>query len=318
MEITFNALKVFVAVEESGSVIAAARQLGSSASSVSQQLSNLETAIGAKLFDRRSRPLMLTPTGQILSRHAYRLLENLSLAKSELAELDISSLPELHLAIIDDLDATLTPTLVANLQQKYTNCFVHAFSGRSDWVTDRLEEREADIAVSSIVPRDTKGYRALGLLKESFILVAAKGAVGNSENVREQLAVMPFVQYSQSTPIGRFISQHLKRVRFLTHQRYAFEASRSILSMVVQERGWALTTPLNLMDADRFIDDVDILKMPFPHSSRTIYLICRNNELGLLPDELATSCRKLVAEDLITRFRKIAPHLPESIAVVEE
>jgi DNA-binding transcriptional LysR family regulator len=55
--VTLWGIEVFVAAAEEGSISAAARRLGVSPSAVSQQLSGLETALGAALLDRSTRPM---------------------------------------------------------------------------------------------------------------------------------------------------------------------------------------------------------------------------------------------------------------------
>ena len=54
--ITLWGIEVFVATAEERSITAAARRLGASASAVSQQLTNLETALGVTKGDGSERP----------------------------------------------------------------------------------------------------------------------------------------------------------------------------------------------------------------------------------------------------------------------
>ena len=317
-ELTLRGLRVFVAVEETGSIGGAAERIAGSPSGVSQQITALEQAVGAKLFDRRARPITLTPAGQVLRAHAHRILEAVSDAQAELAELNLAILPQLSLAVIDDLDASMTPELVLRLQQRFRDCFVNTFSGRSDWVTEKLERREADIAITSVVPEDANAYLSLPILREPFVLVAARGALSGETASREQLAQLPFVQYSEAMPIGRLVAQHLKRLRFDMRRRYAFEASRSVFAMVAQSGGWTLTTPLNLLDAERFLDDVEVFPFPFPALSRWVYLVARAEELGHLPEQLANDCRNLVRDRVVPRFAGVAPEMAGAIEVAGE
>jgi DNA-binding transcriptional LysR family regulator len=317
-ELTLRGLRVFVALEETGSVAGAARRIGGSPSGVSQHISALETAIGARLFDRRARPVALTPAGQLLRAYAHRILSVVSEAQAELAGISMSSLPQLNLAIIDDLDASLTPVLVSALQARFTGCFVHAFSGRSDRIIERLQSREADIGVTALLPEDPQAFRAIPILREAFVVVVARGAIAPGGDVRDALGRLPFVQYSESLPIGQKIARHLKRVRLNVPRRYAFEATRSVLGMVVETGGWAITTPLNLMDAERFLPDVQVLPLPFAGETRYVWLIARADELAGLPEELAADCRALVRERLIPRFQAYAPDLAGALEVMSD
>jgi DNA-binding transcriptional LysR family regulator len=317
-DLTLRGLRVFVALAESGSVAAAAARIGGSSPGVSQHITMLETAVGAKLFDRRAKPVTLTPAGQLLHTHALRILSVVSEAQTELAEINLSSLPSLSLAIIDDLDASVTPVLVSALQARFSKCFIHAFSGRSDHIIDRLEAREADIAVTTLLPADGQRFIALPILREPFVLVTARGAIAAGADVRNVLQSLPFVQYSDQIPIGRRIAAHLDRVRMIVPRRFAFEATRSVLAMVVQTGGWAITTPLNILDAELFVPGLDIRPLPFVGETRLVHLVARREELGHLPAELARDCRNLVRATLIPRFAAIAPDFSDAIVVTDE
>lgn len=316
-ELTLRALRTFVAVEETGSITDGAKRIGGSSSGVSQQITSLELAIGAKLFDRNSRPLKLTPAGQMLRAHAYKILAVVADAQTELSAHKLADLPKLSLAIIDDLDTSLTPALVTRVQKRFHHCFVNAYSGRSDQVVEMLQQRQTDICVSATVPEDVDGFRSIPIVRERFILVAAKGLLNSDLDILPQLSESPFIQYSEDIPIGRMITQHLKRVRFKVRRRFALEASRSVIAMVAQSKGWSLTTPLNLLDAERFAAQIDIMEIPFPAFSRNIYLVARNAELGDLPDVLAQDCRRLIASQVLPRFAVIAPAMNDAIEIVD-
>lgn len=128
-ELILQALRVFIAVEKTRSIVDAAGRIGSSPSSVSQKITVLESAVGTKLFDRDVRPLALTPAGQRLLVHARGILESVSNIHWELVELDNSNFSNLAITVIDDLDASVTPDLVAGLQNRYCECFVGTRSG---------------------------------------------------------------------------------------------------------------------------------------------------------------------------------------------
>jgi DNA-binding transcriptional LysR family regulator len=313
-EFTLRGLRVFLAVAEAGSVAGAAARLGASASGVSQHVTALEQAVGARLMDRRGRPVTLTPAGQALLAHARRILSVVSEAQADLAEISLASLPRLSLAIIDDLDASLTPVMVAALQARLPRCFVHAVSGRSDQVVERVVTRAADIGVTALDPPG-EGYLRLPILTEDFVLVAARGVLDGPGDLRAALAALPFVPYAPDIPIGRAVARQLARVRLQPESRIAFEATRSVLAMVVQARGWTITTPLNLLDAQQFLPDVTLRRLPFAHETRAVSLIARAGELGRLPEDLARDCRALVQGRLVPRLAELAPDLGQAIRV---
>jgi LysR substrate binding domain len=108
---------------------------------------------------------------------------------------------------------SFTPALVCKVQEQFRGCFVSAYAGRSDQVVDMVLHNEADICVSATFPDDVEVFRAIPIMHEQFILVTAKGLLHRNEDILGQLHKTPFVQYSDSVPIGRTIKQHMPRPR---------------------------------------------------------------------------------------------------------
>ncbi len=303
-DISLRSLQVFVAVEETGSMTLAAVRIGASRSAVSQQIGNLENMLGAELLDRTARPLTLTPVGNILRRHAHRVLEAMSDARTELMEVSLSTLAELRLGIIDDLDASITPELVTHLRQRFPRALLSVTSGRSDDLTKQLENRSADIILSGQLPEAKVRYQDFPVLREPFVIVAPPGLLDGQRDLRNQIERFPYIQYNTTMPIGQAISQQLRRLRIKLDPLASFDASRSIFAMARKSNGWAITTPLCLLDSRSDIGKLDCFRLPFAAFSRTIRLITRSEELGLLPENLAQLTRRLLTERL---ERELAP-----------
>ena len=75
MNLSIQGLRIFLAVAETGSFSAAARQLYMSQPSVSAHVRNLETSLSARLLDRGPAGATLTPAGEALAKHARTIFE---------------------------------------------------------------------------------------------------------------------------------------------------------------------------------------------------------------------------------------------------
>ncbi|KMW60060.1 Transcriptional regulator, LysR family [Candidatus Rhodobacter oscarellae] len=93
-------MRVFLAVAEENGFSAGARRIGIPQSSASRQIANLERRIGTKLFQRSTRRLNLTPSGEIFLERVHAIISeidaataSLSTANSEVAGLLRVSMP---------------------------------------------------------------------------------------------------------------------------------------------------------------------------------------------------------------------------------
>ena len=70
-----NQLKYFVAAAEHRSFTKAAEQFYLTQTAITQQIRLLEESLGCELFDRSTRPVRLTPAGQVFLQEAKAMLE---------------------------------------------------------------------------------------------------------------------------------------------------------------------------------------------------------------------------------------------------
>lgn len=297
-------------------MVGAAKRLGTSTSAISQQITNLESGLEVVLFDRALRPMGLTPAGLLLQHHALDILDGVDRARAALVDLRLGALPSLRLAIIDSLDASITPRLVAVLGEEHPEARITAWSGRSEEHRKALTDRLVDVIVTSDPMEDVERLERHRLLVEPFILIAAKGLYDPSAgNPMAQLDSRPFVRYSARMPLGRDIERHLRRLRFAPPPRYEFDSTRSVFAMVGERGGWAVTTPLCFLDGRRFHDGLEAFPLPFAQKGREIDLIARAGEMGTLPRRLAGTIRHLIVDQTLPDLLALLPWATDAIRI---
>lgn len=85
--LSLDVLQVFVRIAETGSVSAAARDLGLSKSAASKKLAALEDRLGARMVNRTTRRLSLTEAGADFLERAQRILAELEEAEQAVGRL---------------------------------------------------------------------------------------------------------------------------------------------------------------------------------------------------------------------------------------
>ncbi|MDQ2089226.1 LysR family transcriptional regulator [Marimonas arenosa] len=315
-KITLWGIEVFVATAEEHSISAAARRLGASPSAVSQQLTNLEAAMGVTLLERNARPVQLTPAGETFRRRASIILDEAAQARAELATGDLSALTRFRLGMIEDFEADVTPQLLAHMAGELKNCQFLLETGASHFLNDQLDARALDVIVAAEMGAPADWMEVHPILEDGFVVAAPKGAVDRGGNVLAQLRSLPLVQYTSRHWMGRLIAEHLARQSLTVAHRFELDSYHAILALVGQGAGWTILTPLALMRARRFEAQIDVLELPFAPLSRTISLTARRGILQEMPEQVGAQLKPIVREAVIAPAVRAHPFVGEVLRLL--
>lgn len=314
--ITLWGIEVFMAAADERSISAAARRLGASPSAVSQQLTNLESAIGATLLQRNARPIRLTPAGEIMHRRALTILNEAAQIRAELAMSDLSMLTRFRLGMIEDLEADVTPQLLTHMAGELRGCQFLLETGASHHLYDLLDARALDVIVAAELGAEAEWVEVHPLLREGFVVAAPRGMIDRDRDVLRQLKRQPLIQYTQRHYMGRLISSHLARQNISMPHRFEIDSYHAILALVGQGAGWSILTPLALMRARRFADQIDVFELPFEPLSRNISLTARKGIFQDMPEQVAATLKPILSKSIVEPAIRLHPFLADTLSVV--
>lgn len=147
--IDWNRARAFLATAGSGSLSAAARELGLTQPTLSRQVAALEEELGVTLFERVGKKLVLTPTGESLLGHVRTMGEAataMTVAASGSAQ-EIEG--RVSISATDAYAAYLLPDIVERIRREAPQITIVIVSQNS--LSD-LRRREADIAIRHVRP----------------------------------------------------------------------------------------------------------------------------------------------------------------------
>ena len=315
-KITLWGVEVFAASAEERSISAAARRLDASPPAISQQLSNLENALGTRLVDRSARPLALTPAGGVFLLRAQTILNEAAEARAELAMNDLSRLSRFNLGMIEDFDADVTPQLLAEMGDTLTGTRFLLETGASHRLYDLLETRVLDVIVAAETTAASSWAEVHPLLEEPFIAAVPKGALDGAADPLATLRPMPLIRYTKRHLMGRQIAAHLARQTLSLYHRLELDCYHAILALVAAGAGWSIMTPLGYLRAGRFRDKVDVIALPMAPMARTISLIARRGVLHDMPEQVADRLRPLLTDLIVGPAKARMPWLGDGLRVL--
>jgi LysR family hca operon transcriptional activator len=207
-------LRYFVAVAEAGSLTVAAEQrLHTSQPSLSRQIRDLESELGAQLLTRRARGIELTPAGRAFLDHARLVLSQVEAASEAARRVAHPSRPCFRMGFLTGHELKWMPEALRILRDELPNVDVMVSSQYSPLLADGLLKGKIDAAFL----RREKGMPELAyrvLVKETLMVVlpsdhrlAALKSIGPKDLEGEI-----FVSVSKTAPVLRVvIDNYFKR-----------------------------------------------------------------------------------------------------------
>ena len=236
-------LRYFVAVAEAGSLTVAAEQkLHTSQPSLSRQIRDLESELGAQLLTRRARGIELTAAGRAFLDHARSVLSQVEAAAESARRVAHPAKPRFAMGFLTGHELTWMPEALRILRDELPNIDVMISSQYSPRLADDLSKGKIDAAFL----RREKGAPTLAyrlLVREPLMVImpsdhrlAALKAVSPRDLVGET-----FVIVSDTAPVLRVvIEDYLKRSRINIKPAHEADNVTMGISLIVSTRGVGL------------------------------------------------------------------------------
>ena len=166
-------LRAFVAIAESGTFTAGAMRVHVTQAAISMQIRQLETEIGAKVFVRAPRHVILTEAGEQLLRRARHILREHDAALDEIAELAGAERGRLRIGSASAMVLTeQLPIILKELRKQHPAAEIAVTSGTSEVLVDQILAGEVDVAFVSL-PVDERGIKTERLSDDQLVAIAS-------------------------------------------------------------------------------------------------------------------------------------------------
>ncbi|MFD3578587.1 LysR substrate-binding domain-containing protein [Streptomyces sp. NPDC058644] len=145
-------LRLLRELKDRGTLAAVAAALSYSPSSVSQQLSQLESEVGVRLLEPVGRRVRLTPQAEILVAHTEAVLERLERAEADIATSLTDLTGTLRIASFQTAARTLVPTALTLLREAHPGLRVHLTQMEPEESLSALLARDFDLVIAEEYP----------------------------------------------------------------------------------------------------------------------------------------------------------------------
>lgn len=202
-------LHAFLALADCRHFGHAAKRCHVSQSAFSAMIQKLETATGARLFERDTRNVSLTPEGEVFVEVARQLVADMEAALADMNDYVARRKGRVAIAALPSLAAGWLPPVLAAYRQRHPGVAVELFDAISDQCLDLLRQGKADIALTAPGPNLLE-FSTQPLCADPFYLVCRKDhALAGKRRIKvAQLAGCEMIHLARSTSVR----QHLDAV----------------------------------------------------------------------------------------------------------
>ncbi|GAB5097388.1 LysR family transcriptional regulator [Caballeronia sp. GAWG2-1] len=317
--VDLRALQAFVAVCETRSMTEAARVLGVTQSAVSQLIAALEREQGVALFDREFRPVRPNAAGRILFDRAGALLEHAQAVSHDVRTATSEGVPSLRIGCVDSFAGSVGPHLVQRLSGRMKT--LSMWSGLTPTLSEQLTNRELDLAICTEATLDPRRVELRPLFSETFIAVAPRRFSGKRapESFHEVLRELPLLRYTGRSLIGQQVERLIRHMNFNAPNRYEFDDTDPLLSLVGSGFGCAITSPLCLWQSRAHLADIAVVPLATTRiGHRHFYILTRQAEWSSMAEAVARESvavtRDVIAPGLLAALPGAPPHLFDAYA----
>lgn len=200
-----NTLKMFITIAQTGSITAAAKNLGYAQSNISAKLHQLEADLDVQLVHRNNRGITLTSAGRKLLQQAVQIV---SLTEQTVADLQHPQTVQgqLHLGALQTAATSFLPELLAAYHTAYPNVQLVVTTGTT--AASLAKIRDYELAGAIVAGTfDQTNLTVIPLAKEKLCLISAPG--DDDQLLRKPLLVFPEGCAYRQTLMGWLSSEQM-------------------------------------------------------------------------------------------------------------
>ena len=307
---------LFLSVCESKSLKETAERFNISTSSASRSLKRLEDSVGVTLFDRCSKPMVLTESGKRLYRQVLPAMKITQEAMEQVRE-ENYLFCDLRIGFLESMSLHLAPQFLSTFKKKVGR--ITCLTGSSDRLLECLRTHDLDIIISSDPALRYTDWRRLMIIREPSVAVFPKAFKFEDTHAKnwQSLALcnLPFINSYEKSGRGKLVNNFLLTYGIQLNGKINVDNLAIKLAMVIDNNGWTITSPLSLMTHSTFLDKVTLSALPGLGMERKIYLLSRSDFSQELFESIAREICRIYKESVMPTLKKMTPELKDSYFV---
>lgn len=245
-------LNAFLTVAETGTFSRAAIRLATTQPILSRKVKLLEEELGAELFHRTGRGVILSEAGKLLEQYARGILDTAASAKTAIQALGTSPVGHVTIGMPSSIATVLAVELVQEFRLAFPHVSLKVMEGYSGHVLEWHTAGRLDIAVLY----DSPGLRGNTpdtdpILSDELFLIGSMqdpARVGHGPVRAARLAEIPLVLPSRPHGIRMLVDEAMARAGAAPNVQMEIDAMHSMLALAESGAGYTILSYSGVRD----------------------------------------------------------------------
>ena len=238
----------FLMVAETRNFSRSAELLNSTQPAVSRRIQSLEDWLGARLFDRNSQPISLTPEGELFRPAAEEILRRLARSRDEVRALRERAPKILRFITTHGLATIFFPAWLRSMEELAGVVAMRLETARLDDCVAAMVGGTSDFMLSYVhpatpLPLDAEGFKSVVIGHDRLVPVSAADAAGQPLHPlpgRSGEQPSGYLPYTLSSGFGRVIDLSLRSREGSLHLVRVFESHLAGVLKIMARQGRGL------------------------------------------------------------------------------
>ncbi|QAY66684.1 LysR family transcriptional regulator [Paenibacillus protaetiae] len=203
----------------------AAQALHITQPSISKMIKGLENELSLEVFNRDSKQVKLTDTGETIVRYAQPILQLFDDLMTELHDLSSLRKGSIRIGLPPMTGANFFPVVMKQFQERYPGIAVQMVEEGAKKIEEWLGEGSLDVGVV-LLPVDPDSYHVIPLVQEQVMVAMHPGhrLAAKEQLALEELAEEPFLLFASGFALHDRIIAACEQAGFMP--RIVYESSQ--------------------------------------------------------------------------------------------
>ena len=266
-----NQLYYFRVLAELEHYTRAAEKLSISQPTLSHSISALEQELGAYLFEKQGRNVVLTKYGRLYLFYVENALKNLEMGKNQIKRLVSQGGGHVGLAYMSSVGANFVPEMLASFlnEKKNKNITFSCYEGSTKTLVYNLKREKYDLVFCSFSENE-RDVEFVPVYEQTLVVIVPLNhpLAGRKKVDLKDIEEYPLVSYTKESGMRRIIDDLFSKAQVMPNILCQFEDVDSIAGLVAANQGVAIITDNPSIN----VQQIKKIEFEAPYIKRQVYL----------------------------------------------